>query len=319
MQELVSDCFRKAFSNPLLDTLDDAALLPAVGRRLAMSTDGYTVTPLFFPGGSIGTLAVHGTVNDVSMLGAVPRYLSAAFILEEGLELETLYRVVNDMAQAARTAGVRIVTGDTKVVPKGFADKIFITTTGIGEILVEDPPSGHRAGPGDAVLLSGSVGDHGLTIMAQREGLSFATDVESDSAPLCGLCGRLLERVPVHVLRDPTRGGLASTLNEIASQSRVGIRIREDAVPVHESVRSGCSFMGLDPLYLANEGKCIVIVPGASAEEALAIMREDPFGREAAVIGSVTEEQPGRVVLETAIGGERLLSLLEGAELPRIC
>lgn len=319
-QRLVAQCFLRHFANPLLERLDDAALLDDLRGPLAMSTDSYTVTPLFFPGGSIGSLAVHGTVNDVSMLGARPRYLSCAFILEEGLPLELLEKVAADMGAAARAAGVRIVTGDTKVVPRGACDKIFINTTGIGEIFADPAPSGHHARPGDAVLVSGAMGDHGLTIMGSRENLSFLTDVASDSAPL----NRMIEDViraagQVHVLRDPTRGGLATTLNEIAEQSRVSILLEEESIPVHEAVKNGCSFLGLDPLYLANEGKCICILPEQHAEAALAAMRASPYGTEAARVGSVTEGRPGQVTLQTRIGGRRLLGMLEGAQLPRIC
>ncbi|MBO4301615.1 MAG: hydrogenase expression/formation protein HypE [Desulfovibrio sp.] len=318
-QRLVSQCFLRYFANPLLQRLDDAALLADLKGPLAMSTDSYTVTPLFFPGGSIGSLAIHGTVNDVSMLGARPRYLSCGFVLEEGLPMEILERVVADMGAAARNADVLIVTGDTKVVPRGACDKIFINTTGIGEIFATQAPSGHNARPGDAVLVSGAVGDHGLTVMGSREGLSFLTDVASDSAPL----NRMIEDVisvagEVHVLRDPTRGGLATTLNEIAEQSQVGIELDESQVPIHEAVLNGCSFLGLDPLYLANEGKCLCILPENKAEIALEAMRRSPYGREAARIGTVTEGRP-QVTLCTRIGGRRLLGMLEGAQLPRIC
>lgn len=319
-QRLIASCFQRHFSNPLLDRMDDAALLEMdMPGPLAMSTDSYTVTPLFFPGGSIGTLAVHGTVNDVAMLGARPAFLSCAFILEEGLPLETLDRIVRDMASAAHNAGVRIVTGDTKVVQRGACDKIFINTTGIGVVTANPAPSGHHAVPGDAVIVSGAVGDHGLTIMARREGLSFLSDVQSDSAPLNAMVCDVLHAVEeVHVLRDPTRGGLATTLNEIARQSGVSIVLEEEAIPVHESVRGGCSFLGLDPLYLANEGKCICILPAAHAGAALEAMRRSPFGREAAVIGHV-EQGDAHVRLTTPIGGQRLLGMLEGAQLPRIC
>ncbi|MCD7985043.1 MAG: hydrogenase expression/formation protein HypE, partial [Desulfovibrio sp.] len=295
-QRLVAQCFLRHFANPLLERLDDAALLRDLRGPLAMSTDSYTVTPLFFPGGSIGSLAVHGTVNDVSMLGAHPRYLSCAFILEEGLPLDVLERVVADMGRAARTAGVQIVTGDTKVVPRGACDKIFINTTGVGEIFTDPPPSGHNARPGDAVLVSGAMGDHGLTVMGSRENLSFLTDVASDSAPLNQMIADVIAAAgEVHVLRDPTRGGLATTLNEIAEQSQVCIRLEEEHIPVHESVKSGCSFLGLDPLYLANEGKCICILPEEKAEAALAAMRASPYGTEAARIGSVSDGKAGQV------------------------
>ena len=319
-QRLIAQCFVRNFSNPLLDTLDDAALLKDLHAPLAMSTDSYTVTPLFFPGGSIGTLAVHGTVNDVSMLGARPRYLTCAFILEEGLSLSVLERIAADMGNAARAAGVQIVTGDTKVVPRGCCDKVFINTSGVGEVIVDPAPSGHSAASGDAVLISGSIGDHGLTVMNSREGLSFLADTASDSAPLNRMVENILSACPdVHVLRDPTRGGLATTLNEIAQQSNVGIYLDESAIPIRESVRNGCSFLGLDPLYLANEGKCICIVPEEQVDAALTAMRNTPYGKDAARIGSVSAEKAGRVILKTPIGGERLLTMLEGAQLPRIC
>ena len=319
-QRLIADCFQRHFSNTILNRMDDAALLEMdMQGPLAMSTDSYTVTPLFFPGGSIGTLAVHGTVNDVSMLGARPRFLSCAFIIEEGLPVETLERIVKDMAEAAQHAGVQIVTGDTKVVQRGACDRIFINTTGIGVITADPAPSGHNARPGDVVLVSGAMGDHGLTIMAHREGPSYLSDLQSDSAPLNNMLQNVLHAVEeVHVLRDPTRGGLATTLNEIAQQSGVSIVLEESAIPVHESVRSGCSFLGLDPLYLANEGKCICILPAADADAALEAMRNSPYGREAAIIGRVEEGKP-QVRLTTPIGGQRLLGMLEGAQLPRIC
>ncbi len=318
-QRLIADVFLRHFDNGILRRMDDAAVLDLQGP-VAMSTDGYTVTPLFFPGGSIGTLAVHGTVNDVSMMGARPRSLSCAFILEEGLDTDVLERVVSDMARAAAKAGVAIVTGDTKVVPKGACDGLFITTAGVGEVIAQPAPSGHSARPGDAVLVSGSMGDHGLTVMARRDNLTFAADASSDSAPLNRMVERLITEVgDIHVLRDPTRGGLATTLNEIAEQSGVGITIEEAAVPVHESVRSGCDVLGLDPLYLANEGKLICILPREKAEAALCVMKSCEFGAEAAVIGEVTASERPRVELRTFMGGSRLLSMLEGAQLPRIC
>ncbi len=317
-QRLISSCFVRHFKNPILDVMDDAALLDMQGP-LAMSTDSYTVTPLFFPGGSIGSLAVHGTVNDVSMLGARPLYLTCAMILEEGLSLDVLDKVVADMAAAAQKSHVRIVTGDTKVVPRGACDHMFINTTGIGQIVRTPAPSGHSARPGDAILVSGAMGDHGLAIMSARENLPL-NGVASDSAPLNDLVQAVLEAVPeVHVLRDPTRGGLATTLNEIAQQSGVGMVLEEESIPVHPEVAGGCSFLGLDPLYLANEGKCICIVPARYADRALAAMRTSEFGREASRIGEVTEDHEGRVVLRTRIGGERYLGMLEGALLPRIC
>lgn len=316
---LIRERFARHFGNPILDVMDDAALLHIEGP-LAVSTDSYTVTPLFFPGGSIGSLAVHGTVNDVSMLGAEPLYLTCGFILEEGLSLEVLDRVVADMAAAARRSGVAIVTGDTKVVPRGACDRIFVNTTGIGRVLKTPSPSGHNARPGDVVLVSGSVGDHGLTILQAREGLEVASDVKSDSAPLNALVRALLEGVPeVHVLRDPTRGGLATTLKEIADQSGVGVELKETDVPVHDSVRDGCRIFGIDPLYLANEGKCICIVPEEHARKALEILRSQEFGSEAAIVGRVVEDARREVTLVTRSGGSRRLRKLEGAQLPRIC
>lgn len=322
-QRLIGDLFLRHFDNPILRTLDDAARLDISGP-VAMSTDGYTVTPLFFPGGNIGTLAVHGTVNDVSMLGARPRYLTCGFILEEGLDLDLLEEVVAAMGEAARKAGVLIVSGDTKVVPRGACDKMFITTAGIGEILADPAPSGSSARPGDAILVSGAVGDHGLAVFGQRDGLSFLDGVASDSAALNHMVERLMLEVgDIHVLRDPTRGGLATTLNEIAGQSGVVCSLEEAAIPVHEPVRSGCDVLGLDPLYLANEGKLLCFVPEQKVEAALAVMREDAHGAEAARIGTVHEAvapaHPGQVVLETLIGGRRLLGMLEGDQLPRIC
>ena len=318
-QRLISELFMRHFDNPVLTRMDDAAYLEIQGP-LSMSTDTFTVDPIFFPGGDIGSLAVHGTVNDVAMLGAKPLYISCAYIIEEGLEFSVLEAIVASMAEAARKAEVDIVTGDTKVVPKGTVDKIFINTTGVGAMIAEDYPSGCKAAPGDAVLISGTMGDHGLTILAQREGLTFDTPVESDSASLNGLTGRLIEEVgDIHVLRDPTRGGLATTLNEIAGQSGVGIEMREDAVPVTEGVRSGCSFLGLDPLYLANEGKLICILPQEKAEAALRVLRSDPKGAEAVQVGTVTEANAGKVILVTPLGGRRMLAMLEGEQLPRIC
>ena len=277
-----------------------------------------------FTGGNIGTLAVHGTVNDVSMLGARPRYLTCGFILEEGLDLDLLRKVVESMAEAARNAGVFIVSGDTKVVPRGACDKLFITTAGVGEILADPSPSGSGARPGDAILVSGAVGDHGLAVLGQRDSLSFLQGVESDSAALNRMVERLMLEVgDIHVLRDPTRGGLATTLNEIAGQSGVVCSIEEEAIPIHDAVRSGCDVLGLDPLYLANEGKMLCFVPEAKAQAALDVLRSEPQGREAARIGTVLEAEaparPGQVVLRTPIGGRRLLSMLEGDQLPRIC
>ncbi len=324
-QRLISEIFIRHFDNPILRTMDDAALLHLPQNRLAMSTDAYTITPLFFPGGDIGSLAVHGTVNDVSMLGARPRYLTCAFILEEGLELSVLDRVAASMAQAAKYADVHIVSGDTKVVPRGACDQMFITTTGIGELILQNttPPSGSAAKENDVILVSGTVGDHGLAVLGQRNQLSFLQHVRSDSAPLNSLIERLmLEIKNVHVLRDPTRGGLATTLNEIATQSQKTCIIEEDTIPINPDVAAGCEILGLDPLYLANEGKLICIVPESQAEHALQIMHSTPIGQNAARIGTVSipsAQGTGRVILKTAIGGTRLLPMLEGDPLPRIC
>ena len=318
-QRLISSLFLKYFDNPELERLNDAAVLPTAGP-VAVSTDTFTVDPIFFPGGDIGSLAVHGTVNDVAMLGARPRWLTCGFILEEGLPMADLERIVASMGEAARSAGVAIVTGDTKVVPRGAVDKIFINTTGIGTLLTDTPPSGDRAAEGDVVLVSGTMGDHGLTILSTREGLALDTTVKSDSAALNGLLNLLVQEIPdVHVLRDPTRGGLATTLNEIAESSGVCVELIESAIPVLPEVRGGCSFLGLDPLYLANEGKFLCILPAASADKALELMRGHELGRGATLVGGVTTVNPGKVVLCTPIGGRRLLNMLEGEQLPRIC
>ena len=320
-QRLVGELFLRYFGNERLDRLDDAALLEDLKAPLSMSTDSFTVDPLFFPGGDIGSLAVHGTVNDVAMLGAVPRYLSCGFIMEEGLPMADLEKIVQSMGDATRKAGVEIVTGDTKVVPRGTVDKIFVNTTGIGEVFLTPGPSGSRAGEGDVVILSGTMGDHGLTILSKREGLEFDANICSDSAALNHLIVRILKEVPeVHVLRDPTRGGLATTLNEIAIQSGVECLVYEDRIPVREEVRGGCSFLGLDPLYLANEGKFICMVPRAYADQVLSIMHEDPLGKDACMVGEITRcMDKGRVVMRTPLGGDRLLDMLEGEQLPRIC
>jgi len=316
---LVNELFFKHLGNEILARMDDGAVLDISGP-LAMSTDSFVVDPIEFPGGDIGSLAVHGTVNDVAMMGARPLYLTCGFILEEGLEVSVLERIVASMGRAAQKAGVRVVAGDTKVVPRGAADKIFINTTGVGQVLVDPAPSGHRAAVGDVVLISGTMGDHGLTILSTREGLSFEAPVVSDSASLCGLVEKLLTAVPgLHVLRDPTRGGLATTINEIAGQSNVGVELDEAAIPVEPAVAGGCAVLGLDPLYLANEGKFLCLLPEAEAEKALAVLRADPLGAKAVRIGRVVAEHPGKVALVTPLGGKRLLGMLEGEQLPRIC
>jgi hydrogenase expression/formation protein HypE len=318
--ELVEHLFVPAFRNEALENLGDAAVISVNGARLAMSTDSFVVRPLFFPGGNIGELAVNGTVNDLSMSGARPLYLSVGFILEEGLPLETLGRIVDSMAAAAKTAGVQLITGDTKVVDRGHGDGIFINTSGIGLI----PDGVHigpdRATPSDVVILSGTIGDHGMAIMSVREGLEFDSPIESDTAPLNGLVTEMLAVCPdIHVLRDPTRGGVSSTLNEIARSSNVGIMLDETKIPVNQAVRSACELLGLDPLFVANEGKLLAIVPPSGAEAVLAAMKAHPLGQRAAVIGQVVAQHPGMLVARTGIGGTRVISMQIGEQLPRIC
>ena len=316
---LISEIFIKHLSNEILDSLDDAAYLE-VSPKLSFSTDTYTIDPIFFPGGDIGSLCVSGTVNDIAMLGARPKYLSCGFIIEEGFLLSDLEKIVKSMAHTAKKAGVLVVTGDTKVVPKGSVDKIFINTSGIGEVILDIPLSGKRASPGDKVIINGTIGDHGLAIFTAREGLDLNFDIKSDCAPVNNLILKLIENIPeIHVMRDPTRGGVATTLNEIAIQSNVCIELFEDALPIKSGVKEGCDILGLDPLYLANEGKFICILPEKYVKPALEILREDHLGKHAALIGEVTDTPKGKVVLNTKIGGKRLLSMLEGEHLPRIC
>jgi hydrogenase expression/formation protein HypE len=327
--DLVEKLFVRYFDNPTLLQLDDAAVLDpsmsfaqAQDLRLALSTDSYVVSPLFFPGGDIGKLAVCGTVNDVSMSGARPLWLSAGFIIEEGLPLNDLERVVASMADTAQHAGVQIVAGDTKVVDRGSADRLFINTTGVGLVPAGVEIAGDRAQAGDVVLLSGTIGDHGMTIMTQREGLEFDSPLASDCAPLNDLVAHMLagrQAGMIHCLRDPTRGGLATTLNELAERSTVGIEIEETAIPVLEAVRGACELLGLDPLYVANEGKLVAIVAPEAAEATLEALRAHEYGRDAAIIGRVSDEHPGRVVLRTALGARRIVDMLVGEQLPRIC
>ncbi len=320
MAQLVRELFATAFANPLLDQGNDQAAFDAPGGRMVVTTDGFVVSPLFFPGGDIGSLAVHGTVNDVAMAGAVPLYLTAGFILEEGFPLADLKRLVDSMARAAREAGVSIVTGDTKVVERGKGDGVFITTTGIGVVPPGVAPSGDRARPGDVVLVSGTMGDHGVAIMSTRENLSFETAIRSDSAALHGLVAAMVAAAPdVHVLRDPTRGGLATTLNEIAHQSGVGMLLREADIPVRSEVAAACELLGLDPLYVANEGKLIAICAPEDADRLLAAMRAHPLGSEAAAIGTVVEDAHRFVQMQTRFGGKRIVDWLSGEQLPRIC
>lgn len=318
--ELVEHLFLPAFSNEILARLGDAAVLPRPEGRLAFSTDSFVVRPLFFPGGSIGELAIHGTVNDLAMRGARPLGMSAAFILEEGLSLATLTEIVGRMAAAARRAGVRLVTGDTKVVEKGHGDGCYITTTGIGVIAEGVEVGPERVRPGDRVILSGAVGNHGMAVLSVREGLEFESVIESDTAPLTGLVEQMFETTKeVHFLRDPTRGGLAASLNELAGQTGFGVEVDEAVIPVDEAVRSACELLGLDPLFVANEGKLVAVVAEDAADAVLARLRADPLGRQAAVIGQVTEKHPGMVVVRTNLGGSRVLPLPLGEQLPRIC
>lgn len=318
--DLLKQVFLPAFQNEVLAALEDQATLPVGAGRIAFTTDSFVVRPLFFPGGDIGRLAVNGTINDLAVGGARPRYLAAAFIIEEGLELSELRRVVESMSAACREAGVALVTGDTKVVDRGKGDKLFITTSGIGVVPEGISLSVANARAGDAVIVSGTLGDHGMAVMSVREGLEFETELRSDTAPLHGLTRLMLEHCPaIRCLRDPTRGGLASSLNEIAVASRVGIRIREADLPVRREVRGACELLGFDPLYVANEGKLVAIVPAAAAPDLATTMRTHPLGRDATIIGEVVERNPGVVTLKAATGGERIVALLAGEQLPRIC
>jgi hydrogenase expression/formation protein HypE len=318
---LIESVFAPAFANPLLDRMDDAAIFTLDGARLAFTTDSYVVSPLFFPGGDIGTLAVHGTINDLATAGARPLYLSAGFILEEGFPVADLRRIVASMASAAAEAGVTIVAGDTKVVQRGKADGVFITTTGLGVIRGGYEIGQARAQPGDKILLSGPIGDHGIAIMLAREALEIESDLRSDTAALDGLVTSLLEAVGngVHCLKDPTRGGVATTLNEIAIASEVAIALDEQTIPVRPEVRGACELLGLDPLTIANEGKLLAVVARDHADAALAAMRGHPLGRDAAMIGEVRDQPVGMVFLRTDIGGTRVLDMLVGDPLPRIC
>jgi hydrogenase expression/formation protein HypE len=320
--DLVTHLFLPHFQNEALAGLGDAAVVELAGtsQRLAISTDSFTVTPLFFPGGNIGSLAVHGTVNDVAMSGAQPLVMAAGFILEEGLALGALDAIAAAMAAACQEAGVALVAGDTKVVDKGHGDGVYINTTGIGLVPPGVVIGPHRAQPGDVVLVSGNLGEHGIAIMSMRKGLDFQVSVESDSAPLNGLVADMLAVTPdIHVLRDPTRGGLASTLNEIARASGVGIELDERAVPIPAPVSAACEMLGLDPFYVANEGKLVAVVPAGHAEALLARMRAHRYGANAAIIGRVVTDHPGLVVARTGIGGTRVVDMLVGEQLPRIC
>jgi hydrogenase expression/formation protein HypE len=319
--ELVEHLFLPAFRNPALENLGDAAVLETAGARLALSTDSFVVQPLFFPGGSIGELAVNGTVNDLAVSGAEPKFLSASFILEEGFQLAQLAAIVDDMAKAAATAGVQIVTGDTKVVERGHGDGCYITTAGVGLLRPGIQVGPHRAEVGDAILVSGTIGDHGMAIMSVREGLEFESPIRSDCAALNGMIAEVLDAAgaSVHAMRDPTRGGLASTLNEIAHSSDVGVAIDEGSVPVRPEVQSACELLGLDPVYVANEGKAVFFVAPEAADRVLAVLRAHPLGKDAARIGHVTAEHKHMLVARTAMGANRVIPTMIGEQLPRIC
>jgi hydrogenase expression/formation protein HypE len=317
---LTRDRILPIFDNPILADLNDGAIFEISGRRIAFSTDSYTVDPIFFPGGNIGDLAINGTVNDIAMCGASPRYLSVGLIIEEGFSLKDLDTIMASMGEAAAEAGVTVVTGDTKVVPKGAVDKIFINTSGIGPIAEGIDVSCKRAKAGDQIVLNGAIADHGVTILTQREGMRFDADVQSDSAPLNLLVEKMFAvGSGIHVLRDPTRGGVGTALNEIAEKSNVGIKIAEEKLPVRPEVAGMCELLGLDPLYLANEGKLLAFVHPKSVEAVLDIMRSDRYGKSAAVIGEVVADHPQKVVMKTRIGGERIVDMLTGEQLPRIC
>ncbi|MEX2579906.1 MAG: hydrogenase expression/formation protein HypE [Verrucomicrobiales bacterium] len=318
--QLIDRVIVPEFSNELLDPLHDGAVLSINGEDVAFSTDSFVVNPIFFPGGDIGKLAVHGTVNDLSMCGAKPLYLSVALILEEGLPMEDLKRVVKSMKEAADEAGVLLVTGDTKVVDRGKGDQIFINTAGLGLIREGVKIHPKRARPGDRIIVSGEIATHGVAIMSVRDGLEFETEILSDTAPLNGLVEVLLRACPdVHVLRDPTRGGLTSALNELAAQADVGILVDESDIPIAEQVKGACEILGLDPLYVANEGKLLAVVPEEHADRVVAAMREHPLGRESAVIGEIVSDHRGMVVMNTKVGGTRIVDMLSGEQLPRIC
>jgi len=317
---LTTDMLLPVFDNPILAQLNDGAIFELEGLRIAFSTDSYTVDPIFFPGGSIGDLAINGTVNDVAMCGGNPVYLSVGLIIEEGFAVKDLEKIVAEMGKAAEIAGVTVVTGDTKVVPKGAVDKIFINTSGLGLIPQDINIASHHARPGDQIILSGTIADHGITILTQREGLSFETSITSDTAPLNHMVSRMFSASKdIHVLRDPTRGGVGTALNEIAEKSQTGIRIYEERIPLKNEVAATCELLGFDPLYLANEGKLLAFVSPSDTDAVLAAIRENPFGKDATVIGEVVEDHSGKVIMETRIGGSRIVDMLAGEQLPRIC
>ena len=317
---LITETMLPVFDNAIISRLDDGAIFKIEEKQFAFSTDTYVVDPIFFPGGNIGDLAVNGTVNDLAMCGAVPLYLSVGLIIEEGFPMTDLEIILNGMRIATKKAEVKVVTGDTKVVPKGAVDKIFINSSGIGLIPEHVNISGHNARPGDKVLLSGSIADHGITVLTQREGMNFDSPIVSDTAPLNHMVKRmLLACEDIHVLRDPTRGGVGTALNEIAISSKVGIRIYENKIPVKDEVSGICELLGFDPLYIANEGKLLAFIEADSADEVLKTMRKDEFGKDACIIGEVISDNPGNVFMQTRIGGTRIVDMLTGEQLPRIC
>ncbi|MBE3037089.1 MAG: hydrogenase expression/formation protein HypE [Candidatus Atribacteria bacterium] len=317
---LIKKLFLSNFNNPYLERLDDGAVLNIEGLKLAYTTDSYTVDPLFFKGGNIGELAVYGTVNDLAMCGATPKYLSCSFIIEEGFSLSLLEKIVLSMREASAVARVDIVTGDTKVVNRGAADKIFINTSGVGIVKEGVNISGSNAKVGDVVMINGPIGSHGIAVLSEREGLKFETEIKSDTAPLSSLVADMLEvSKDIHVLRDPTRGGLSTTLNEIALSSKVDIEISEGDIPIQEEVRAACEILGYDPLYLANEGKLVAFIPLEIAPDMLKKMKENKYGKESKIIGRVVKKSEGKVYLNTTIGGKRLVDMLSGEQLPRIC
>jgi len=317
---LITDLMLPIFDNPMLDILHDGAMLDIGGKRLAFSTDTYVVDPIFFPGGNIGDLAVNGTVNDLAMCGAEPLYLSVGLIIEEGFSMTDLKKILKCMGIASEKAGVKVVTGDTKVVPKGAVDKIFINTSGIGKIPDKVNISSQNARPGDTIILSGTIADHGMTVLTQREGMTFDSSLKSDTAALNHMVSRMLSACKdIHVLRDPTRGGVGTALNEIAGKSNVGIQIYEEKIPLKNETESICELLGFDPLYVANEGKLIAFVDADHAKEVLSVIQEDDHGKDACIIGEVVSDHIGKVVMKTRIGGTRIIDMLTGSQLPRIC
>ncbi len=317
---LIADLLVPEFENPILAQLDDGAILDIEGKRLAFSTDTYVVDPIFFPGGNIGDLAINGTVNDLAMCGSTPLYLSTALIIEEGFSVADLKKIFKGMKETAIKADVLIVTGDTKVVPNGAADKIFINTSGIGLIREGINISGHNARPGDKVIISGTIADHGITILTQRQGMTFESSIKSDTAPLNHMVQEMITASSqIHTLRDPTRGGVGTSLNEIAAQSKVGIKIYEAAIPIREEVSGICELLGFDPLYIGNEGKLLAFVGPDHAEKALDAIKANEYGKDASIIGEVVADSPGKVFMKTTIGGTRIVDMLTGEQLPRIC